>query len=79
MAFDIFIKRYSNMGVKRNASTSGMQTNAIKILFNGFNGLKFQNTALENFPLYFMKFPLYNVSVMRSVAIHSTGLIFIYF
>ena len=73
------IYRYGNMGVKRCVRTSGMQTNAIKLLLNGFNSLECQNTDFWNFPLYFLKFPLYNVSVMRSVAIHSTGLAFMFF
>ena len=38
-----------------------MQTNAIKQLVNGFNVLKFRNTDFQNFPLYFSKYPLYNV------------------
>ena len=44
------------MGVKRCVRTLGMQTNAIR-----FNVLKCQNTGFQNFPLYFSKFPLYNV------------------
>ena len=39
-----------------------MQTNAIKQLLNRLNGLKCENTDFEDFPLYFSKFPLYNVS-----------------
>ena len=38
-----------------------MQTNAIKHLLNMFNSLKYLNTDFHNFPLYFLKFPLYNV------------------
>ena len=38
-----------------------MQTNAVKQLLNMFNNLKFQKTDFQNFPLYFSKFPLYNV------------------
>ena len=38
-----------------------MQTNDIKQLLNMFNHLKFQNIDFHDFPLYFMKFPLYNV------------------
>ena len=53
---------YSNMGVKRCVRTTGMQTNAIKQLLNMFKSSKFQNTDFQNFPLYFSKFPLYNVS-----------------
>ena len=49
------------MGVKRCVRTSGMQTNTIKQLVNKFNDLIFQNTDFQNFPLYFLKFPLYNV------------------
>ena len=37
-----------------------MQTNDIKQLLEMFNLLKFQNTDLKDFPLYFMTFPLYN-------------------
>ena len=62
--------RYGNMGVKRSVRTSGMQTNAIKHLLNMFNSLKFQNTDLRNFPLYFLKFPLYNVSSLSKVDMH---------
>ena len=50
----------SNMGVKRCIRTSGMQTSAIKQLVNRFNVLNFQNADIQNFPLYFPKFPLYN-------------------
>ena len=53
--------RYGNMGVKRSVRTSGMKTNAIKHILNMFNSLKCQNTDFQNFPLYFLKFPLYNV------------------
>ena len=42
-----------------------MQTNAGKQLLNMFNSLKFQNTDFQNFPLYFLKFPLYNVRGLR--------------
>ena len=52
---------YGNMGVKRSVRTSGMQTNDIKHILNMFNSLKCQNTDFQNFPLYFLKFPLYNV------------------
>ena len=52
---------YGNMGVKRCVRTTGMQTNAVKQLLNMFNRLKFQKTDFKNFPLYFSKFPLYNV------------------
>ena len=53
--------RYGNMGVKRSVRTSGMKTIAIIHLLNMFNSLKCQNTDFWNFPLYFLKFPLYNV------------------
>ena len=56
-----FIHRHGNMGVKRFVRTFGMKTNAIKQLVNGFNGTKYQNTNFWNFPLYFLKYPLYNV------------------
>ena len=51
---------YGNMGVKSSVRTSGMQTDAIKHFFNMFNSLKCLNTNFQNFPLYFLKFPLYN-------------------
>ena len=38
-----------------------MQTNGIKQVMHWFNGLKYQNTEFQSFPLYFLKFPLYNV------------------
>ena len=59
------IYRYGNMGVKRNVRASGMQINAFKQLLNGFDGLKSQNTDFQNFPLYFLKFPLYIVRGLR--------------
>ena len=49
---------YGNMGVQRCVRTSGMQTNDINQHANWFNSLKCQNTELQNFPLYFSKFPL---------------------
>ena len=55
------MSRYGNMGVKRCVRTSGLKTNAIKQFFNKFNVSKFQNTDFKNFPLYFLKFSLYNV------------------
>ena len=51
---------YGNMGVKRGVLTSGTQTNALKQLVHRFNGLKFKNTDFRDFPLYFLRFPLYN-------------------
>ena len=56
------IYRYGHMGVQRCARTSGMQTNAIIQPMRGFNILKCQNTDFRDFPLYFSKFSLYNVS-----------------
>ena len=56
-----------------------MQTNAIKQLMNRLHGLKCENTDFNDFPLYFSKFPLYNVSGMRSVASHPIGPIFMFF
>ena len=53
--------RYGNMGVKRCIRTSGMQTNVIKQLLIRFNSLKCPNSYFQDFPLYFLKFPLYNV------------------
>ena len=61
MPSDMYHMIYGNMGVKRCVRTSGMKTNAIKQLSKKFNGSKFQNTDFQNFPLYFLKFPLYNV------------------
>ena len=61
MPSDICHILYGNMGVKRCARTLGMKINAIKQFFNKFNGSKFQNTDVQKFPLYFLKFPLYNV------------------
>ena len=55
------MSRYGNMGVKRSVRTSRIQINTIKQLVNGFNSLKLQNIDFANFPLYFSKFPLYNV------------------
>ena len=52
---------YGNMGVKRSVRASGMQINAVKQLLNMFNSLKILKTDFQNFPLYFSKFPLYNV------------------
>ena len=49
------------MGVKRSVRTSGIQTNGIEQVMHWFNGLKSQNTEFKDFPLYFWKFPLYNV------------------
>ena len=48
------------MGVKRFIKNLGMNNNAFKQLFDKFKGSKFQNTDFPNFPLYFLKFPLYN-------------------
>ena len=56
---------YGNMGVKRCVRTTGIQTNATKQLLNMFKSSKFQNTDFQNFPLYFLKFPLYNVRGLR--------------
>ena len=53
------------MGVKRSVRASGMQIKAIKRLWNMFYKSKFQNTDFQNFPLYFLKFPLYNVRGLR--------------
>ena len=53
--------RYGNMDVKRCIRTSGMQTQAIKQLLNRLYSLKFRNSNFPDFPLYFLKFPLYNV------------------
>ena len=56
------IYRYGHMGVQRCARTSGMQTNAITQPMRVFNILNCQNTDFRDFPLYFSKFSLYNVS-----------------
>ena len=58
---------YGNMGVKRCVRTTGMQTNVVKQLLNLLNSWKFQNTDFQNFPLYFSKFPLYNVGTQWQV------------
>ena len=52
---------YGIMGVKRFVRPSGMQTKAIKKLLNMFYKKELKNTDFWNFPLYFLKFPLYNV------------------
>ena len=49
---------YGNMGVQRCVRTSGMQTNDINQHANWFNSFKCQKNELQNFPLYFSKFPL---------------------
>ena len=51
---------YGNMGVKRSIRTSGMRTNGINQVIHWFNGIKYQNTEFQSFPLYFLKFTLYN-------------------
>ena len=38
-----------------------MQTNARQQILSKFESSKCQNTDFRNFPLYFLKFPLYNV------------------
>ena len=48
--------KYGNMGVKRCVRTSRMQTNAIKLLVNRFNVLKFQNTDFKIFLCIFWNF-----------------------
>ena len=57
--------QFPNRGVKRSVRASGMQIKAIKRLWNMFYKSKFQNTDFQNFPLYFLKFPLYNVRGLR--------------
>ena len=54
-----------------------MQTKAIKQLMNMFNHLKSQNTAFQDFPLYFMKFPLYNVRGLSTVPLQHSLIYFI--
>ena len=49
------IHRYGNAGVKRCNRSTGMQPNAIEQLLNKINCSKFQNTDVQNFPLYFFK------------------------
>ena len=51
---------YGNMGVKRCVRISEMQTNTSKQLVHRFTGLKYKNTDVRDFPLYFSRFPLYN-------------------
>ena len=53
------------MGVKRCVRTSGMQINGIKPLVDGFESFNYQNTDFRYFPLYILKFPLYNVRGLR--------------
>ena len=53
------------MGVKRCVKTSGMNNNVLKPIFDKSKGSKFQNTDFQNFPLYVLKFPLYNVHGLR--------------
>ena len=57
------------MGLKRFVRASGVHTNNIKPLLNIFNHLKFQNTEFQDFPLYFMKFPLYKCTRLEHSAI----------
>ena len=45
----------------QSVRTSGMQTNIFKYLVNRFNASKYQNTDFQYFPLYILKFPLYNL------------------
>ena len=54
-----------------------MQTNAIKQLLEMFNLLKFQNTDIKKFPLYFMKFPLYNVRALSTAPLQHSLIYFI--
>ena len=68
--------RYGNMGVKRCIRTSGMQTNVIKQLLIRFNSLKCPNSYFQDFPLYFLKFPLYNVRGLGKVDIHHQTFLF---
>ena len=44
---------YGNMGVKRCVRTTGMQTNAIKLLLNIFNGSAYSQ-VLEDDLFFFM-------------------------
>ena len=69
---------YGDMGVKRCVKTSGMQIKIVKQLVNKFNGSKFQNTDFGNLTLYFLKFPLYNVSGKCYVDICPMNYIFMF-
>ena len=70
--------RYGNIGVKRSARASGMLTNAIKQLLNRFNSLKCQNFDFQEFPLYFLKFILYNYVQKGSTSHRPPDLIFLF-
>ena len=50
---------YINMGVKISVSTSTMQPPAPKISEVHFNIFDLKNKKMVQFPLYFLKFPLY--------------------
>ena len=68
--------KYGNIGVKRSVRASGMLTNAVKQLLNRFNSLKCRNSDFQNFPLYFFKFPLYNVWCLSKVDMHHQTFLF---
>ena len=55
-----------------------MHTNAIKQLLEMFNRLKFQNTDIKDFPLYFMKFPLYNIRALSTAPLQHSLIYFIF-
>ena len=52
------------------------QIAVFKQLLNMFNSLKLKNTDIQNFPLYFSKFPLYNVRGLSKVDMHHQTFIF---
>ena len=56
------------IGVSKDASgPQECRQMPFKQLVNKFNGSNFQNTDFRNFPLYFLKFPLYNVGTQWQV------------
>ena len=55
------------MGVKRTVWTSGLQPDVMQEDFGGLKHNFCQNTHFQNFPLYFLGIPLYNVKAGRRV------------
>ena len=52
---------HDNMGVKRSVWISAMHLATSKVMKNYFCGSKIEYIDFDTFPLYFLKFPLYNV------------------
>ena len=52
------------------------QIAVFKQLLNMFNSLKSINTDIQNFPLYFLKFPLYNERGLSKVDMHHQTFLF---